>query len=276
MIKLITSVVIYNPKFSDLERLFKSYNASLQFVRNEYEMCEKLIIIDNNPSGGYKEDVVKLLELNELNYEYITSEINGGYGYGHNKAVHFNCDYHLICNPDIEFLVDTLSVALKTMSDSPDIVLLTPAVFGLSGERQYLCKRNPSLLHLFLRRFLPDFINKLLFKKYLEKYEYRDRSYESEIENVPFCTGCFMFFRADVLKNLNGFDERFFMYFEDADLTRRALQYGKTLYLPTFIVKHRWERGSHKNKKLRNIAIKSALQYSLKWACYKMCFRRNI
>ena len=83
--------------------------------------------------------------------------------------------------------------------------------------------------------------------------------------NIPFCTGCFMFFRTQTLNTLNGFDERFFMYLEDADISRRALQFGLTLYLPTFKVIHRWERGSYKNKKLRNEAIKSAIKYSMKW-----------
>ena len=264
-INLVTSVVIYDPDMSDLKLLFSSYQKSVQYAQRMYDISDKLIIVDNNPNGTYADEVEKLLDKN-IHYEYIKSTINGGYGHGHNHAI-FSCDsdYHLICNPDIEFFEDTISIALKTMNSRDEVVLLTPSVQGKDGERQYLCKRNPQLLHLFLRRFAPKFFKEVVFKRYLDKYEYRDHSYDEPIVGVPFCTGCFMFFRADTLKKLNGFDANFFMYMEDADLSRRALAYGQTLYLPTFKVVHRWERGSYKSSKLRNAAIKSGLYYSKKW-----------
>ena len=266
MINLVTSVVVYNPSMDDLKVLFSSYKQSIQYAKKSLDICDKIILVDNNSHGTYRSAVEKLLNENHIHYEYISSHINGGYGHGHNQAISkAHSDYHLICNPDIEFFEDTFSVALKTMRARDEVVLLTPSVVGKDGARQYLCKRNPQLLHLFLRRFAPKFFKEIVFKKYLDKYEYKDLSYDVPIQGVPFCTGCFMFFRTDILKRLKGFDENFFMYLEDADLSRRALAYGETLYLPTFRVIHRWERGSYKSVKLRNTAIKSGLYYSKKW-----------
>jgi GT2 family glycosyltransferase len=266
MITVITSIVVYEPNMDDLKVLFSSYKQSIEYAKKMHDIQDTVVIVDNNPSSDYEDEIVSLLEKNTISYRYIKSSINGGYGHGHNQSIELmKSDYHIICNPDIEFENDTISVGIGAMEARKNVVLLSPAVFSFDGERQFLCKRNPSLLHLFLRRFSPNFINKIFFEKYLERYEYRDKSYDEEIKNVPFCTGCFMLFKTDTLLKLNGFDENIFMYLEDADLSRRALCYGETLYLPTFKVRHRWERGAYKNKKLRNALIKSAFYYSYKW-----------
>ncbi len=265
-IKVTTSVVLFNPSLSDIELLFKTYRMALLKANKVYNIQGQVILVDNNPNGMYQSDVEVLAKNLDINYQYIVSEINGGYGYGHNQAIdQTNSNYHIICNPDIEFLEDTIVDAVEYMQTDKETILLTPSVFGKDGERQYLCKRNPKLFHLFLRRFAPIIIKNTLFKNYLNRFEYKDKSYEAVMENIPFCTGCFMFFRTITLKQLNGFDEQFFMYLEDADLSRRALELGKIIYLPNFKVIHRWERGAYKNKKLRNAAIKSAFKYWRKW-----------
>lgn len=265
-ILLTTSIVIYNPNLVDLEILFKSYKVSLLKAQIEYDIHSKITIVDNNSKGNYSDQVKLMLDNADINYEYIYSIKNGGYGYGHNQAIlKESSDYHIICNPDIEFFEDTISNAIDYMQIYSDISLITPAVFGKDNERHFLCKRNPKLFHLFLRRFVSNKIKGRFFKTYLERFEFRDKSYEQIIENIPFCTGCFMFFSMEVLKQLNGFDERFFMYMEDADLSRRAMKFGRNIYLPSCRVIHRWERGAYKNKKLRNEAIKSAFKYWRKW-----------
>ena len=262
------SVVIFKPKFDDLHALF----ASVKIAGKVADVVPYIYIVDNNPDSNDKDQVDSLIECYDLhdNYEYIKTAYNGGYGYGHNIAINKTiAKYHIICNPDIVLKHDTFKVGLEYMAAHDNIGLLTPSVFGKNGEIHYLCKRNPKLFHLFLRRFVPNSIKNIFFKEYLNLYEYRDKDYTKVIENIPFCTGCFMFFKTDILKNLKGFDERFFMYMEDADLSRRSLQVAKNVYLPTLKVVHAWERGSYHSKKLRNAAIKSAFQYSLKWGFFK-------
>ena len=48
----------------------------------------------------------------------------------------------------------------------------------------------------------------------------------------PALTGCFMLLRAPLVRQLGGFDERFFMYFEDFDISRRARRWARTVYVP--------------------------------------------
>ena len=154
--------------------------------------------------------------------------------------------------------------ALEIIQAQPSVVLLCPAVFNKDGKRQYLCKRNPTVWHLFLRRFGPDWLKKL-FSQYLNRYEYRDYSYNEQIYDVPFCTGCFMFFRTSVLKKLNGFDERFFLYLEDADLTRSMARQGRCVHLPVAGVVHGWGRGNYRNLRLMVVNLMSAWRYFAKW-----------
>lgn len=265
--KLSVSVVIYQSKRSDLDLLLSSFKRSIQFAAGNQKISEVLFyIVDNCPQADQKILVDELFTNYGLNYKYIESKANRGYGHGHNQSIALlESDYHIICNPDIQLHDNTLSQAVDYFHRAPETVLLTPAVYGKDGDRHYLCKRNPKLFHLFLRRFCPDLVKNSLFKGYLLQFEYRDHDYSSVIKNIPFCTGCFMFFNSSSLKNLGGFDDRFFMYMEDADISRRALLIDETAYVPDVKVVHRWERGSYNNKFLRNTAIKSAFKYWWKW-----------
>ena len=89
-----------------------------------------------------------------------------------------------------------------------------------------------------------------------------DLSVPCEIENA---TGCFMMFRTDLFKKIGGFDKRYFMYFEDCDITRTVRKYAKAVFYPEAVVYHVWGRESKKNFKLMLVQISSMLKYFIKW-----------
>ena len=82
---------------------------------------------------------------------------------------------------------------------------------------------------------------------------------------IAQATGCFMFIRTELFRQLDGFDKRFFMYFEDIDLSKRVNRVSKVMYYPYVSVYHEWERGGAKNMKLLLIQISSMFKYFLKW-----------
>ncbi|MBF0204421.1 MAG: hypothetical protein HQK67_08940 [Desulfamplus sp.] len=92
----------------------------------------------------------------------------------------------------------------------------------------------------------------------------RDIGYDNVVD-VPFISGSFIFARTSLIKELGGFDERFFMYFEDVDLCRRVSLKARNLYCPDVSVIHRWERASHKNLKWTLVFALSGLKYYNKW-----------
>ena len=93
----------------------------------------------------------------------------------------------------------------------------------------------------------------------------RNLAYSNSIVESEYLSGAFMLCRTDFLDRVDWFDERFFMYLEDADLTRRLSKLGKCVHNPFFKVRHVWAKGSRNNNYLRIIAIISFVKYSLKW-----------
>jgi hypothetical protein len=108
------------------------------------------------------------------------------------------------------------------------------------------------------------------FKRRLESYEMRDVGYEHSCD-VPFVSGAFMFCRTQVLREVGGFDERFFLYFEDADLSRQVQNHGyRTVFFPEVSVIHEWKRIAYKNLHGAMIFLQAAYLYFRKWG-FKWC-----
>jgi GT2 family glycosyltransferase len=110
---------------------------------------------------------------------------------------------------------------------------------------------------------MPKFIWKF-FQARIDYYEMRQTGY-NKIMDVLFLTGAFMLIRSSVLDKIGGFDENFYMYFEDADITRRAAEISRTVFYPYTSVIHLWEQGSHKNIKLFFISLILTVKYFNKW-----------
>jgi GT2 family glycosyltransferase len=198
-------------------------------------------------------------------FALIENAVNVGYGRAHNQALHqVSSRYHIICNPDILFTEDVFTPLVGFMEQFPGIGIICPRFVHLDGSLQPLNRRNPTVMDLFLRRFLPEGL-KPLFRERLDTYEMRDVGYEA-VCDVPFMTGAFMCCRTDVLKAIGGFDERFFLYFEDADLSLRVQQFGfRTAYFPEACVTHAWERMAHRNWRMAWVFSISAWRYFRKW-----------
>lgn len=193
----------------------------------------------------------------------IATGMNLGYGRGHNLAIRDSVlrhRYHLVCNPDIELGSQTIPALYALLEERTDVGLCIPKVVGPDGELHYLCKRKPSPVDLAIRRFAPA----SWFQRQRAHYEMREFSYENEMEPA-FVSGCFMFFRATVLERLGGFDERFFLYMEDLDLSRRAQLLARNLYHPKESIVHGHQQGAHKSLRLLGHFGASMLRYFNKW-----------
>lgn len=200
---------------------------------------------------------------------------NRGYGAAHNEAlresIRLGADYHLVLNSDIDFKPEILSTMLTYMEEHKDVALLQPKVLYPNGEVQYLAKRLPTPLDVFGRRFLP----KSWMRKRNERYELRASGY-SRIMNVPYLSGCFMLLRVRALQEVGFFDERFFMYPEDIDLTRRLHARYKTLFFPEVSVVHRHKQASYKNWRLLWVHIINMCKYFCKWGWFFDAERREM
>ena len=117
-------------------------------------------------------------------------------------------------------------------------VCFTKIVYD-TGEDQHGARLIPTPLNLFARRF-PHLCQKLDQQYLLKDYSLNQPYF------VPYLSGCFMLFDAAKLLAINGFDERFFMYMEDVDLSRRCADQFGTVYYPLAQVVHVHEQASYK------------------------------
>lgn len=225
--------------------------------------CETIVVLDNSllSSFAWTADLTdKVLYLH-------FSGSNLGYGRAHNVA-RFLCSsrFHLFLNPDIVFFQGaTLSRLLALMAESPGLALIQPLIMNPCGTVvQRLCKRNPTLLAQVGRGVCPGLYQSLL-GRYNDWYEMSDVAYSSRPVDSSYLSGCFMLCRRSSLDQVGWFDPRFFMYLEDADLTRRLSSIGRCVHEPSIRVGHLWGRGSHRSLRLKWVAVASYFRYASKW-----------
>lgn len=226
--------------------------ASLRATPGQLDVC----VVDNSPEPELR----ALVE--SLGARYVHDPSNPGFGASHNRARRElpEREFHLVVNPDVYFPPETLPQMMEFLREREDVGLLSPRVLFPDGEVQHLCKRYPSLLLLFGRRFVPRRLHFLL-KRRMDEYEMRDTGYDRQMD-VPLASGCFMLFRTEAFARAGGFDERFWLYMEDFDLSLRVAQRGfRILFFPEAHVFHHWARGSHRSWRLTLAAIRSSLRF---------------
>jgi GT2 family glycosyltransferase len=173
--------------------------------------------------------------------------------------------YHLILNPDVSFEPRVISELIDFMEDNPEVGLVTPKIRFPDGNLQYLCKLLPTPWDLIGRRFFP-FLSAC--KQRNRIYEMRFADYD-EIMDVPFLSGSFMLIRTRAIQEVGMFDERYFLYMEDADLCRRIGEKYRTVYYPKVSITHAYKMASYKELKLLYQHMRSAILYFNKWGWLK-------
>lgn len=273
MISVSVSVVVYKPDLVVLQRSLESIKEALDYLLTHVESSVSVVVVDNSMDSRCTSEVRGVVNgvFQNIQVALIESASNGGYGAGNNQAINqVGSDYHLVANPDIFVSEDSIYRAISYLEANPQTVLVTPQVTGEDGALHHLCKLNPTLFVMFLRSFAPSWLRKL-FSSYLNKFEMMDHDYAGVIPGVAYPTGCFMFCRTKALQDIGGFDEHYFLHFEDADIGRRIVARGRIDYVPTVKIVHRWARGSHTNWFIRWVTIKSAFIYFSKWGgLYKL------
>ncbi len=239
------SIVLFNNDFEILKKTVNSFlNTSIK---------KKLYLIDNSNTNKLE----TFFKAPEIEYLFVGKNI--GFGAAHNLVIEkISSDFHLILNPDIVFSSSIISSLINELYENPNVAFVTPKVLYPSVKPQYICRKHPTLFDLLNRKLK-------ISKEQFFNREYRDRDLQKPFY-PDFIHGCFMLFKTTDFKNLKGFDERFFLYMEDADICRRIDEIGKKkLYYPKVEIIHHHQQGSSKSLKLFIIHTSSAIKYFLKW-----------
>lgn len=250
------SIVLYN---NDREVAARSVQSLLGS-----QLIQTIYLVDHSST-----DRLRVLA-NDVRVKYTFQNTNRGFGAGHNVAIQAafcedNPAYHAIVNPDVEFEAGVVERLIATLESQADHGLVGPLVVSADQEIQHLCRDYPDPLTLFGRRFLL----KSLLKRRIWAFELRAMDYRAPAE-VPIVSGCFMIARMSALQQVNGFDERFFLYMEDYDLCLALGQAGwRICYEPRASITH--HHGRHSYKSLRPLAyhVRSAVKFFNKWGWIK-------
>ncbi|MDQ0231431.1 glycosyltransferase [Metabacillus malikii] len=254
IVKVAISIVTYNSKhiFNVLEHLKKEFANDNQF---------RFLIFDNNSTSEYKERLSEYKDFAKITFHHE----NNGFGFGHNyNLLQAEEDFFLIFNPDVILLKNDLITMLAQFEKDNTISMLVPKVINEDGSTQYLIRDRVTVFDYALR-FIPFQFVKRIFDKRLASYECRDLPDDQNVD-IRIGSGCFMLMKGEVFKEIKGFDERYFMYFEDYDLCLELEKRKKRIvYTPFTKIIHYYERGAHKNSKLFKIFMKSMYKFFNKW-----------
>lgn len=259
------SIVLFNNDLKSLDNLLKSLTHKVNNIFIIY-------LIDNSPT-----DILSQMSLFDyMNVKYIHNCKNLGFGSGHNialeKAIEINSKFHFIINPDIILSENVITRMVNYIEQNENVGMMMPQILNLDGSIQHLPKLLPSPLSILLRKIKHPV---KLYSKFISKYELRfvpnDVSY-----NAPVLSGCFTLLNLNVIQEVGMYDDRFFMYFEDWDLSRRIHTKYQTIYFPKVSVYHGYESGANKSGRLFKVFIKSAIRYFNKWGWFFDFERKKI
>lgn len=244
-------IVCYHNRPEQIERLL----ASVTMARPDM----RIYLVDNSRTDALRE----LAERFGVHYRHQPD--NPGYARAHNWALRTAAaaghTYHFVLNPGVQMPLDGIGKLLGYMEQHPDVGLVAPRVHFPDGRLQPLCRLLPHPLELLVRRFAP-LLHRSSGRR--ARYELHGSGY-TRVMDVPALSGCFMLMRLDTVMRAGMFDERFFLYFEDVDLSRRVGRIARTVFVPHVSIVHDDTRRSYRDWRLLWHQLVSAARYFNKW-----------
>lgn len=200
-----------------------------------------------------------MLDTNGFSFpiQYIENAFPKGFGENHNQAFIRSMEtsssrsFFFVVNPDVRIAEDVFENLSAALEQHQDFGVVAPVVVNQNHELEDSVRELPSLT--------------ILVKKLLGRYEC--------MQTVPctknFCfpdwvAGMFLGFRVETYQALSGFDEKYFLYYEDVDICSRVwLMRKKVAVVQGCSVVHHAQRASHRNLKYLSWHIQSIAQFLL-------------
>lgn len=257
MIESLSDVSVSIVTFNNADIIKDRLTRLLTIFKNN--QVADIFIVDNYSTDGTRKILQKIAEDNSR-LKLILLNSNKGFGFGHNQAIKKSVNkYHIVMNLDATPKQKNVISNMKNyMDENLDVDLLSPLVLFPNGMIQHLTRSEPTVFDLAIRFLGPNW-----FRRRQENFMHLQDGYDHE-QVINNATGSFMFLRLSTLKNLGGFDERYFLYMEDTDLTKSINAQGKAIFSPKFEVIHEWQRSNHSLGGAKLMII-SMYRYFNKW-----------
>ena len=222
-----------------------NYVTKLLSDLKKFNFYEKIIITTN-----IKENLDSLENFKKPHLKIITNDTPKGFGENHNFAYKScNTKYFLILNPDVRINNLDINNLLSIFNYEKEVYVVSPTAEDPKGVIQDNARIFPKFYDPFLR----------IFKKNIDYVR------QGNYQEVDWVSGMFMLFETKKFSELKGFDENFFLYYEDVDICKRIKLFGgKTFISNIEKVIHTGQKSRHTNIKYSLIHIKSLLRYHFK------------
>lgn len=228
----------------------------------------EIIVVDNNSHDESLDYLKEMHEKGEI--KLVQTGANLGYGKGNNAGVKVATgEYVCILNPDVGVEENTLQLMYDYMKEHPKVGILGPQLYFFNGQIQDSCRRFMRPSDLIIKRtplrYLPG------MKQRVAHYLMADYD-KKKTQEVDMVTGACLMLPRKVFEEVKGFDPRYFLFMEDADLCRTVHKHGySVVYYPTARALHYHKRLSGGSifslltKKIFWIHVNSAIKYFWKW-----------
>ncbi|WP_460802912.1 glycosyltransferase [Microbulbifer agarilyticus] len=226
----------------------------------------EIVMLDNSEKQSYG-FLLDQLVADSKEYASIRLSVvhtkNKGFGAGHNK-ISASCisDFYLVANPDLMFHEGSISSALDSLEDE-SISAVMPVIENSDGILQSHQLQNFGAISIAFRTLLRPLWNGVQMRMVPEA---KGELYCSE--NVAVFSGCCMFYRRRFFEKLGGFDEKFFLYFEDYDLSLRTLKESMIMVNPGFRISHYGGGASRKGIWHIKMFLRSAITFFVRYPKY--------
>lgn len=199
---------------------------SLKQVRTpDFEL--ETIVVDNGSEKEYK--LPEHLKKTTLIRSETNTGFSGGYNIGMKEALKRDADYVLIVNNDTEMDSDMITNLLAVLQSDPKIGLTTPKIYFAKGHEFHKDRYKPDELGkvFWFAGGHTDWDNVMSIHRGIDEV---DHGQYDNTEEIDFASGCCMMFKKEVLEKVGLFDDRYFLYYEDADLNERVKRGGYKIY----------------------------------------------
>lgn len=218
-------------KIDKIATIILNYNSSadcrkcIGYLKAQQGVEQEIVVVDNCSRDDERNAVEVLCK--EQGCTFIANNENKGYNAGNNVGLRYAAEkgyeFAMIANPDMEFpQTDYLATLLAQMQTNEDIVVCGSDIVGADGIHQNPMNKEGNWKDSFW------WIKEIFGKKKSDSYDFIDNYSESH-----YChkvSGCCFMIRISFLEEINFFDEKVFLYCEEAILSRQVELTGKRMY----------------------------------------------
>lgn len=245
----------------------------VSIITVNYRVSDKLIaciesIINSSPKNAYEiivvdnsrdEKLYGYLNKNFKRVKYFPSD-NKGFGQGNNYgAAKAQGEFLFFLNPDTLVYKDTIDNLVNFYKEIPNIGIAAPLLLG-KNEKPY--QQGSEELTPLKALFVLSVINKIFPNNFVSKRYFLskwDRKSDIQVDVAP---GTAFLISEKMYKELNGFDEKFFLFFEEFDLCKRVREAGYKIYITTSAkVLHYWGESTKQRSDIQGIFTRSRYYY---------------